>query len=248
MPGPLLLVDTPFFLFRAWFALPDSIKGKDGKPVNALLGATNAILDIVRRYEPRAVVCCFGAEAAPYRVELYDGYHADRDEEPPPGLDYQFAVAPQLFSGFGWEIAFDRNLEADDLLGSYAALEQGAGGRALIFTGDRDMFQCAGERVTVLWAKRGSEPLEFGPEEVLRHYGVPPGLVPDFIALRGDPSDGIPGAPGVGPKTAADMLKRHGSLEALLGEVDEERPKVAGTLRDHADALLRYKKIATLQP
>ena len=108
-------------------------------------------------------------------------------------------------------------LEADDLLGSYARLETEAGGRALLLTGDRDMFQCASDVVRVLYLTTGTRgAVEVGPDEVRERYGIPPELVPDFIALRGDPSDGIPGAKGVGAKTAADLLREHGSLEGVL--------------------------------
>jgi DNA polymerase-1 len=237
---PLLLVDAPYFLFRAFFALPASIKGAEGRPVNALLGSVNAILAAAEEQRARAVVCCFGPDAAPYRVELYEGYHAHR-EPPPPDLDWQWARAPALYEAFGWSVDADESVEADDLLGSYAAVEAAGGGRALIFTADRDMFQCVGERVQVLLAARGG-PRLVDAAEVERRYGIPPPLVPDFIALRGDPSDGIPGAKGVGEKTAADILRRRGSLEAALDAAGD------GTgLAAQREQLLAFKEIATLR-
>jgi DNA polymerase-1 len=235
-------------LFRAFYALPDSITGKDGRPVNALLGTANLVLREVEEHSPRAVVLCFGPDAADYRLELFDGYHADRPEVP-DGLAPQFADARPFFEAFGWTVAVSETLEADDLLGSYAAREAEAGGRALVLTGDRDMFQCASERVTVLYVRtgaRGAEPV--GPDEVERRYGVGPELVPDFIALRGDPSDGIPGARGIGEKGAADLLRRHGSLEAALdGAVRESKPRVRAALLEQREELLRFKEIATLR-
>src|SRR5918999_4948635 len=162
MPGPLLAVDAPSMLFRAFYALPDSIKGGDGYPVNALLGAANLILREVERHDPRAVVLCFGPDAADYRVELYPEYHADRPDDLPDDLAPQWADSGAFFEAFGWIVSTHDSLEADDLLGSYARLEADAGGRALLLTGDRDMFQCVGE------------------------------------------------------KTAAELLRRHGSLEAVL--------------------------------
>jgi DNA polymerase-1 len=247
--APLLAVDTPSMLFRAFHALPDSIKGPDGKPVNALLGAANLILREVELHEPRAVVLCFGPDAAHYRTELFPEYHADRVEMP-DDLGPQFADSRDFFGAFGWTVESHEALEADDLLGTYARLEAEAGGRALLLTGDRDMFQCAAERVTVLYVRtgggQGAE--EVGPDEVRERYGVSPELVPDFIALRGDPSDGIPGARGVGPKTAAELLRRHGSLEAILDNaIREPRPKLRGALIDAGEELLRFKEIATLQ-
>jgi 5'-3' exonuclease len=245
---PLLAVDAPSMLFRAFYALPSSIKGSDGKPVNALLGAANLILREVVEHDPRAVVLCFGPDAAHYRVELFPGYHADR-EELPDELAPQWADSRDFFEAFGWTVASHESLEADDLLGTYARLEAKAGGRALLLTGDRDMFQCASKDVTVLYVRTGRQGAEeIGPKQVKERYGIPPELVPDFIALRGDPSDGIPGAKGVGEKTAAELLRRDGTLEAVLkGAIRETRPRLRGELVEHRDELLAYKQIATLQ-
>jgi 5'-3' exonuclease len=248
MAGPLLAVDAPSMLFRAFYALPDSIKGKDGAPVNALLGTANLILRELELHDPRAVVLCFGPDAADYRVELFDGYHAERPEVPDT-LAPQFADSRAFFEAFGWVVADHDSLEADDLLGSYARREADAGGRALVMTGDRDMYQCAGERVTVLYIRTGGKGAEaVDAAEVRKRYGIDPGQVPDFIALRGDPSDGIPGAKGIGEKTAAELLQRHGSLQAALdGAVRESKPSIRKALMEQRDELLRFKEIATLQ-
>ena len=248
MAGPLLAVDAPSMLFRAFYALPDSIKGKDGAPVNALLGTANLILRELELHDPRAVVLCFGPDAADYRVELFDGYHAERPEVPDT-LAPQFADSRAFFEAFGWVVADHDSLEADDLLGSYARREADAGGRALVMTGDRDMYQCAGERVTVLYIRTGGKGAEaVDAAEVRKRYGIDPSQVPDFIALRGDPSDGIPGAKGIGEKTAAELLQRHGSLQAALyGAVRESKPSVRKALMEQRDELLRFKEIATLQ-
>lgn len=250
MPAPLLAVDTPSMLFRAFYALPSKIVGPDGRPVNALLGTANLILREVEVHQPRAVVLCFGPDAAAYRTELYPAYHAEREEAMPDELPHQFADARPFFEGFGWTVAVADDLEADDLLGTYAKLEAKAGGHALLLTGDRDMYQCADANVTVLYVKtgggKGAE--EVGPEEVRERYGIDPELVPDFIALRGDPSDGLPGARGVGPKTAAELLKAHGSLEAILDNaIRERRPALRGALIEGREDLLKFKDIATLR-
>jgi DNA polymerase-1 len=193
------------------------------------------------------VVACFGAEAARYRVELYPSYHAERPPVP-DDLDWQFERAPGLFGAFGWSSEASAEVEADDLLGSLARAESAAGGQTLIVTGDRDMFQCAGEDVRVVLLKPGAAGFEeVDAGEVERRYGIPPALVPDFIALRGDPSDGLPGAPGIGPKTAADLLRRHGSLEGALAAAAEQRPKIAAALTEHADQLRAFRDIATLR-
>jgi DNA polymerase-1 len=235
-------------LFRAFYALPKTITGPEGTPVNALLGAANLILREVEVHEPRAVVLCFGPDAASYRTELYPAYHADRDVVPDE-LAPQWADSRDFFESFGWSVVASDSLEADDLLGTYARLEQEAGGRALILTGDRDMYQCATDSVTVLYVRTGGKGAEeVTPAGVRERYGIEPAQVPDFIALRGDPSDGLPGAKGVGPKTAAELLRRHGSLEQLLeNAIREPRPKLRDALIGAREDLLAFKDIATLR-
>lgn len=245
---PLLVIDGPSVLYRAFFALPKTITDDRDRPVNALLGAVNMTLQVVEEHDPRAVVFCFGPDAATYRVALYPPYHAARPPVPDE-LVWQWSVAPDLFEAFGWSTTRDEELEADDLLHTFAVAERRAGGQALILTGDRDLFQCAGDGVRVLYLKTGVKGTEVVDEaEVERRYGVPPELVPDYIALRGDPSDGLPGAKGVGEKTAAELLRRHGSLEgAIAGALRERSPRVRGALRDDADQLRAFKDIATLR-
>jgi DNA polymerase-1 len=246
--APLLAVDAPSLLFRAFYALPDSIRAPSGEPVNALLGTANLLLFEIERHPPRAVVMCFGAEAATYRTQAWPAYHADRVLEP-QGLPWQWSRAREFFEAFGFLVADHDELEADDLLGSYATVEVEAGGEALILTGDRDMFQCAAERVRVLYLKTGGPQgaVEMGPDDVIARYGVPPELVPDFIALRGDPSDGLPGAKGIGEKTAADLLRRHGSLEAALDAALREKPGIRKALLADPDLLRSFKDVATLR-
>ena len=249
MAGPLLVVDLPSMLFRAFYALPASIKNPQGESVNALLGAANLILGQVDERKPRAVVLCIGPDAAAYRVELYPAYHADREVAFPDELGPQWEDSADFFGAFGWTVATHDSLEADDLIGSYARREQEAGGRALLMTGDRDMFQCAGRGVKVLYVRtgvRGAE--EIGPAQVKERYGIPPKLVPDFIALRGDPSDGLHGAKGVGEKTAAELLRKHGSLEGVLDAAFREpKPALRTALTGASDELLAFKEIATLR-
>src|SRR5215211_358439 len=245
--GPLLVADAPHLLYRAFYALPDSITGPDDQPVNALLGSVNALLQVVEEHAPRAVVLCFGAEAADYRTEAFPAYHAHRPPMP-DGLASQWAKARAFYEAFGWTVLDHDGLEADDLLHSLARAEERAGGDALIFTGDRDLFQCVTDHVKVLLQQARAGFTVMGPEEVRARYGIPPELVPDFIALRGDPSDGLPGAKGIGEKTAADILARHGSLEAALeGALRESKPGVRRALVAQRDELLRFKEIATLR-
>ena len=251
MPGPLLAADAPSLLYRAFFALPASITDGEDRPVNALLGTANLLLWVLERHAPRAVVLCFGAEAATYRKELYPPYHAARPPMP-DDLAWQWGEAAGFFGAFGWTVLSEDALEADDLLGALARVEAEAGGEALLFTGDRDMFQCVSEHVRVLFPRGGKDgPEEIGPAEVRARYGVDPEQVPDFIALRGDPSDGLPGAKGIGDKRAKELLRAHGSLEALVaaaGHPGTFTPRVSAALGDDADQLRAFREIATLQP
>jgi DNA polymerase-1 len=239
VPAPLLAVDAPSLLYRAFFALPSSIEN------NALLGCANQVLWAIERHAPRAVVMCFGAEAAVYRKELLPAYHADRPEMP-EDLARQWRDARAFFEAFGWLVLDHDTLEADDLLGSLAAIEAQAGGRAVLFTGDRDMFQCVDDRVVVLFPGGKDGPTLIDADGVRERYGIEPSQVPDFIALRGDPSDGIPGAKGIGEKTAREILRVHGSLEEAIANAAKERPKVAMTLRDQGIQLREFKEMATL--
>ncbi len=254
MPAPLLAVDAPSLLYRAFFALPDSIKDAEGQPVNALLGTANLLLQAVEEHRPRAVILCFGAEAATYRTDAFAGYHADRPPMP-DALRHQWEQARGFFGAFGWGHLDAGDLEADDLLGTLAGLERGAGGAALLFTGDRDMFQCVDAQVRVLWPAGKGSPEVIDLAGVRARYGIEPAQVPDFIALRGDPSDGIPGAKGIGEKGAAQLLRDHADLEALIALAGDPaavtrkllRPKVAETLRAQAGELRAFKDMATLR-
>jgi 5'-3' exonuclease len=259
MVAPLLIADVPWLLYRGFFALPKSIVDGEGQPVNALLGTVNALLSAIEARPPRAVVACLGAEQATYRVALYPPYHAHRDPMPPE-LARQWELAPELLASLGWTVSDSEDLEADDVMFSFAGVETAAGGRALLLTGDRDLFQVVGERAAILELRKDGKPVEIGAEQVHERYGIGPELVSDFIALRGDPSDGLPGAPGIGAKTAGELLRRHGSLEGALRAVGwsegalaplgvtPERPRIAAALRENAELLLAFKEIATLVP
>jgi DNA polymerase-1 len=248
MSAPLLALDVPWLLYRSYFAIPRSVKGADGMPVGALLGTVNATLALVEALAPRAVACCLGAEDAVYRRELYPAYHAHRDAMPPE-LRVQWERAPQLLAAFGWALRAHAELEADDVLWSASRVEQASGGRTLIATADRDLYQAADERTAVLELRRDGPPGTIGPAEVRAKAGVEPAQIPDLIALRGDPSDGLPGASGIGAKTAAALLREHGDLEGVLRAAAAGRlaPRASLTLRAQAPQLRDFKLIATLQ-
>jgi len=243
--GPLLAVDVPWLLYRSHFGLPSSIRGAGGERVGALLGTVNTILALNDWCSPRAVACCLGAEEAAYRVALYPPYHAHR-EPMPPELRAQWERAPALLAAFGWTVTAHDALEADDLMWSYSRVESAAGGRTLICSGDRDLFQAVDDRTEVVELRRDGPPGTIDAATVLARAGVRPDQIPDLIALRGDPSDGLPGARGVGAKTAAALLGEHGTLEGVLAAAGELRPRIAEALIEQTEELRAFRKIAVL--
>ena len=233
---PLLVVDGDSFAHRAYHALPSSIRRANGSPGNALTGFTDMLVRLWQRERPRAVVVGWDTLEVPtYRHEAFTGYQSGRefDDE----LLEQLDLLPGFVSSAGIVCGKAPGYEADDFLATAAAAEEAAGGNALVATSDRDAFQLASERTTILQPARGGEPVRIGPVEVQERYGVDPTQVPDFIALRGDPSDRIPGARGIGEKRASELLRAYGSLQSMLED---------GRFGAEADALRLYRSIATL--
>jgi DNA polymerase-1 len=232
-------VDGDNLAHRAWHALPKSIKGGDGLPGNAIVGFTNMLLSVWEAEKPRTVFVGFDFVGEPtYRNELLPEYQAGR--EFPFELTNQLDRLPELVEALGFAWAKGAGYEADDFLAAAVAAEESRrGGTALILTTDRDLFQLATSKTTVLRPRKGvSEIDRVGPDQVREIYGIDPEQVPDFVALRGDPSDRIPGAPGVGPGRAAAILKAHGSLDAALQD---------GGFPTIADRLRMYLRIVRLQ-
>jgi DNA polymerase-1 len=246
MSGPLLAVDTPWLLYRSHFAVPRTVRGANGMPVGALLGTVNTILTLVEWCSPRAVACCMGAEEAAYRVAAYAPYHAHRDPMP-DALREQWDRAPEFLAAFGWTVASTPDLEADDLLWSFSRREAAAGGHTLICSADRDLHQTVAAHTEVIELRRDSEPGTIDAAGVRERSGVTPEQIPDLIALRGDPSDGLPGARGIGAKTAAQLLQEHGSLEGVIAASPTLKPRIAAALTEQADELRTFKDIATLR-
>jgi DNA polymerase I len=233
---PLLVVDGDSFAHRAYHAIPKSLKRADGRPGNMLYGFSNMLMRLWEGQRPRNVLVAWDTLEVPtYRHEALDVYQSGREFE--PELLEQLAILPKLVASAGLAVAKAPGYEADDFLGAAVTHEEAAGGTVLVATSDRDAFQLASEKTTILQPVRGAAPARIGPAEVRERYGVDPEQVPDFIALRGDPSDKIPGARGVGPKRAADLLGQYGTLEAMLEE---------GRFAAEADALRLYRRIATL--
>lgn len=224
----LLAVDGDSFAHRAYHALPKSIR------LNAVVGFANFLLRLWDDERPRTILAAWDTLGVPtYRHEALPAYQSGREFD--DAIVRQLELLPQLVDALGFANAKAAGYEADDFLAAAAAHEPGP---VLVATSDRDAFQLASDRVTILRPVRGVSELErVGPAEVRERYGVEPEQVPDLIALRGDPSDRIPGAPGVGAKRAAAVLREHGSLEGALA---------AGRFAAQADALRLYRRIATM--
>jgi DNA polymerase-1 len=229
--APLLAVDGDSLAHRAYHALPKSIR------LNAVVGFTNMLVRLWEAEQPRAVLVGWDTLDVPtYRHEAFEPYQSGRVFE--PSLLEQLGMLPELVVALGFAAAKAAGYEADDFLGAAVRDEEARGGNVLVATSDRDMFQLVSERTTILAPVRGvSEIARIGPPEVRERYGVEPAQVPDFIALRGDPSDRLPGARGIGPKKAAEILGEHGTLEAALA---------AGRFAAEAEDLRLYRRIATV--
>ena len=233
---PLLVIDGDSFAHRSYHALPKTIRRSDGKGAGAIVGFANFLLRFYADERPRAVIVGWDSLDAPTkRHEMFPAYQSGRefDEE----LIEQLNVLPEFVAALGFANAKAPGFEADDFLAAAVTAEERAGGTAVVASGDRDSFQLASLRTTILYPSRGGELARVGPEEVRQRYGVDPNQVPDFIALRGDPSDKLPGAAGVGPKRAAQLLRRYGTLEGVLD---------AGLFQTQAEMLSLYRLIATM--
>lgn len=234
---PLLIVDGDSLAHRAYHALPSSMRDGDGRPANMVIGFANMLTALWDSEQPRTVFAGFDTLTVPtYRHELLPGYQAGRDF--PEELTRQLDLLPELVQALGFAWAKEAGYEADDFLAAAALDETNRGGQSLVVTSDRDLYQLASESVTLLMPKRGVSQLDrVGPPEVRERYGVEPEQVPEFVALRGDPSDRIPGARGVGPAKAAAVIVEHGTLEGALA---------AGRFAAEADDLRTYLKMTRL--
>jgi DNA polymerase I len=234
---PLLIVDGDSFAHRYYHALPKSIRRADGGGGNLLDGVGGLLIRLWQEERPRAVLVGWDTLTVPtYRHEALPAYQSGRVFE--QELLDQLDLAPQLVEAMGFAAAKGAGYEADDFLAAGVDHEEARGGTALVASGDRDTFQLVSDRTIVLQPQKGGGPLaRIGRDEVRERYDVEPEQVPDFIALRGDPSDRIPGARGVGAKTAATLLKQYGSLEAAIEQ---------GRFAAEAEALRLYRRVAAM--
>jgi DNA polymerase-1 len=233
---PLLAIDGDSFAHRAYHGLPKTIRRRGDKGGGAIVGFANFLLRLYENEQPRAVLVGWDTLEVPtYRHEAFEAYQSGRefDDE----LVEQLELLPEFVTACGFACAKADGYEADDFLAAAVAQEERRGGTAIVATGDRDAFQLASAATTIVFPLRAGEMARIGPAEVRARYGVEPQQVPDFIALRGDPSDKLPGAKGIGPKGAATLLRTYGSLENALA---------AGRFPAQADDLRLYRSIATM--
>jgi DNA polymerase-1 len=233
---PLLVVDGDSFAHRAYHALPKTIRRRDNLGGGAIVGFANFLLRFYANEQPRAVLVGWDTlDVATFRHRAFEAYQGGREFD--AELVDQLEVLPLFVAACGFAYAKSPGYEADDFLAAAAASEERSGGTAIVASGDRDAFQLASEFTTILQPVRAGEMARIGPSEVRERYGVEPKQVPDFIALRGDPSDKLPGAKGVGPKGAANLLRKYGTLENMLAE---------GQFAEQAKQLRLYRSIATM--
>jgi 5'-3' exonuclease len=239
-----LLLDSPSLVYRAFFALPRSITAPDGQAVNAVRGYLDMLSRLLTDHRPGGVLNVLDADWRPqWRVDAWPGYKATRAEDPPE-LPAQFPILRSVLEAAGLPVAEAAGYEADDVLGAVAAAA-GDGERLAVVTGDRDLLQLVRDPVVwVLFPVKGtSEMIRFDEAEVLARHGIPPGRYVDYAILRGDPSDGLPGLPGVGSKTAARLVNEYGDLDELLAAADRLPPRVAAALAGNGPYLAAMRKV-----
>ena len=242
----LFLVDGNNLAYRAYFALPEELATSEGFPTNALLGFTNMLFKLLADYRPKGVAVAWDTRAT-HRKELDPEYKVDR-RPMPDLLAEQFPHFRPIVEAFGYRnLEFD-GWEADDVIATLAAQADEAGIKTTVVSTDRDAFQLVSDNVALMMTPRGVADVHvYTPDRVFARYGVTPEQVPDFIGLKGDTSDNIPGVPGIGDKTAGQLVAQYGSLEGVLEHVDELSPARGRALREHAEQAKASKELATMR-
>ncbi len=243
----LLLLDGHSLAYRAFFALPvENFSTTTGQPTNAVYGFTSMLINVLRDEQPTHIGVAFDVSRKTFRSETYADYKAGRSETP-ADFKGQVSLIREVLDALRIPVAAVEGYEADDVIATLTTQATADGMDVLICTGDRDALQLVDDHVTVLYPRRGvSDLTRFTPAAVQEKYGLSPVQYPDFAALRGDPSDNLPGIPGVGEKTAAKWIREFGSLDALVDRVDEVRGKVGDALRSHLSSVLRNRQLTEL--
>ena len=246
-PGRLLLLDGHSLAYRAFFALPpENFSTTTGQPTNAVYGFTAMLINVLRDEQPSHVAVAFDRSEPTFRHEQYVEYKANR-RETPEDFRSQLSLIFEVLDALGIARLSAPGYEADDVIATLATRAENEGMNVLIVTGDRDVLQLVDDHVTALLTRRGiTEMSRFTPAAVEEKYGLTPQQYPDFAAIRGDPSDNLPGIPGVGEKTATKWIQQFGSLEELVNRVDEVKGKVGDALREHLGDVLRNRQMTAL--
>jgi len=239
----LVLVDGSSSLYRAFFALPP-LSTSRGMPTNAILGFTNMLLKLLREENPEAVAVAFDGPGPTRRHQEFAAYKAQRPEAPEAMLQ-QIPYVHRMLGGMRIPILMMPSEEADDILGAVAMRAAAEGYRVILVSGDKDLFQVVSEHIIVRDTMRERT---WGPTEVVERYGISPRQIPDLLALMGDSIDNIPGVPGVGERTARDLLQRFGTLEGVLERIGEaSKPKLREALHAYADQARLSKRLVTIR-
>jgi DNA polymerase I len=243
----LLLLDGHSLAYRAFFALPiENFSTTTGQPTNAVYGFTAMLINVLRDEKPTHVAVAFDRGEPTFRHEQWVEYKANR-RETPDDFRSQLSLIFEVLDALGIRRLSAPGYEADDLIATLATQASAQDMDVLIVSGDRDVLQLVSDRVTVLMTRRGiTEMTRFTPATVFGKYGLTPSQYPDFAALRGDPSDNLPGIPGVGEKTATKWIAEFGSLQALVDRVDEVKGKAGDALREHLGSVLRNRQLTAL--
>jgi DNA polymerase I len=243
----LMLLDGNSLAFRAFYALPaENFKTRSGLTTNAVYGFTAMLINLLRDESPTHVAAAFDVSRETFRSERYPEYKANRSTTPDE-FRGQIDITKEVLAALGITVLAEPGFEADDLIATLATQAENEGYRVLVVSGDRDSLQLVSDNVTVLYPRKGvSELTRFTPGAVVEKYGLTPAQYPDFAALRGDPSDNLPGIPGVGEKTASKWIAEYGSLQGLVDDVDSVRGKVGDALRAHLAAVVRNRELTDL--
>lgn len=243
----LLLLDGNSLAFRAFYALPaENFKTQSGLTTNAVYGFTSMLINLLRDETPTHVAAAFDVSRKTFRSERYPEYKATRSATPDE-FRGQIDIAKEVLKALGITVLAEEGFEADDIIATLATQGQAEGFKVYVVTGDRDALQLVNEDVTVLYPRKGvSDLTRFTPEAVVEKYGLTPTQYPDFAALRGDPSDNLPGIPGVGEKTASKWILEYGSLQELIDKADTVRGKVGDSLRANLASVVLNRELTDL--
>src|ERR1700741_3439272 len=243
----LMLLDGNSLAFRAFYALPaENFKTRGGLTTNAVYGFTAMLINLLRDESPTHIAAAFDVSRQTFRSERYPEYKANRSSTPDE-FHGQIDITKEVLGALGITVLAEAGFEADDIIATLATQAEDEGYRVLVVSGDRDSLQLVSDDVTVLYPRKGvSELTRFTPEAVVEKYGLTPKQYPDFAALRGDPSDNLPGIPGVGEKTASKWIAEYGSLQTLVDNVDSVRGKVGDALRANLAGVVRNRELTDL--